>query len=60
MGNTPRAKHTTATHCDYEKYADEDAPVIDERLAMARGEERLQPLHLLIHQPEQLDLPHPY
>ena len=37
-----------------EDYATQDAPVIDPRLAMALRKERLQPLHLLVGQPEKV------
>ena len=42
-----------------EDYAAQHAPVIDSRLAMALREERLQPLHLLIGQPEKVAHHHP-
>ncbi len=42
-----------------EDYAAQNSPVIDPRLAMALREERLQPLHLLVGQPEQVAHHHP-
>lgn len=42
-----------------EDYATQHAPVIDPRLAVALREKRLQPIHLLVRQPEKVAHDHP-
>lgn len=42
-----------------EDYPAQHSPVIDPRLPVAFGEERLQPLHLRVRQPEKVAHPHP-